>query len=85
MRAAFTIYTVDASPYGELAKALLRRRGIPFEEIVVQMDDDAQWSALVARSGRRTMPQIFAGERFVGGYGELKSAELGDDGAESWS
>jgi glutaredoxin 3 len=65
------VYTMDYCPYCERAKRLLTQRGVVFEEIRVADDDDAAWDALYARSGMRTMPQIFKGDRLVGGYTEL--------------
>lgn len=69
-----TVYTMQSCPYCERAKALLKRRGIPFTEKLVPMDDDSQWDALYKLSGLRTMPQIFKGDSVIGGYSDL--AEL---------
>lgn len=69
-----TVYTMKYCPYCDSAKALLKQRGVPFEEIVLDTSDDTAWDELYKRSGMRTMPQIFAGERLIGGYSEL--AEL---------
>jgi glutaredoxin 3 len=69
--AKVTLYTMEYCPYCKQAKGLLTRRGIAFEEILVPDDDNAQWDALYKRSGMRTMPQIFDGDRLVGGYQEL--------------
>jgi glutaredoxin 3 len=66
-----TVYTMDYCPYCERAKALLKQRGIAFEEVRVPEDDDAQWEALEKKSGMKTMPQIWAGSRLIGGYNEL--------------
>jgi glutaredoxin 3 len=76
--AKVTVYTMEYCPYCLQAKALLKRRGIPFEEILVPDDDDAQWEALRQRSGMRTMPQIFHGDRLVGGYLELSALDARD-------
>ena len=71
MSQSVTVYTMARCPFCERAKALLKQRGIAFVEKLVPMDDDAQWDALYKRSGMRTMPQIFAGDRLIGGYSEL--------------
>jgi glutaredoxin 3 len=65
------VYTMSSCPYCEAAKRLLTQRGIEFQEIKVPLDDDAQWEQLYQLSGMRTMPQIFAGDRLIGGYREL--------------
>jgi glutaredoxin 3 len=70
-----TIYTTPICPYCVRAKALLKKKGVPFEEIDVFMDPDAR-DAMEARSGgRRTVPQIFVGDRHVGGCDELHALE----------
>ena len=73
--AKVSVYTMSYCPYCVAAKRLLGKRGIPFEEILVADDDDSQWNALYARSGMRTMPQIFHGERLIGGYQELSALD----------
>lgn len=76
--ARVTVYTMEYCPYCVQAKGLLARRGIPFVEILVPDDDEAQWEALRERSGMRTMPQIFHGDRLVGGYMELAELDRQD-------
>ena len=46
------IYTMDACYYCDLAKALLKRREVPFKEIRVPYDDEKQWEELVEIYGR---------------------------------
>jgi glutaredoxin 3 len=72
------VYTMEYCPYCERAKALLKQRGIAYQETLVPMEDDAQWDALYERSGMRTMPQIFAGDRLIGGYTELAELDRKD-------
>jgi glutaredoxin 3 len=56
------------------AKALLDRRGIPYTEVSVE-DHPGLREKLLARSGRRTLPQVFIGEHFVGGADELRALD----------
>ena len=72
------VYTMDYCPYCERAKALLKQRGIAFEEIRVDSDDDAQWEELHRRSGMRTMPQIYRDDQLVGGFQELSALDQKD-------
>ena len=66
-----TMYSTGWCPYCERARALLERKGLPFREIKVD-EDPAEREAMLARSsGRRTVPQIFIGERHVGGFDDL--------------
>jgi len=68
------VYTTDYCPYCVRAKALLKHKGVPFEEIDVGADD-ALRDKMVAESGRRTVPQIFIDGRPIGGFDELNALE----------
>jgi glutaredoxin 3 len=68
-----TMYSSAWCGYCVRAKALLDSRGIAYREI----DVDGNWALrqeMVARSGRRTVPQIFIGEHHVGGSDDLARA-----------
>ncbi len=74
--AEITIYTTRWCPYCLRAKALLKKKGAPFEEIDVGRDP-ARKTEMIARSGgRRTVPQIFIGERHVGGSDDLVALDV---------
>ena len=70
-----TIYTMDHCPYCVQAKKLLQARNISFEEHLVTRENTSEWDRLYKLSGMRTMPQIFAGERLIGGYTELAALD----------
>lgn len=66
-----TIYTTRFCPYCVSAKALLRKKSVEFVEIDVT-GDPAGRRAMTARSaGRTTVPQIFIGERHIGGCDDI--------------
>jgi glutaredoxin 3 len=69
------IYTMDHCPYCERAKRLMTERAVPYEEERVPMDNDAKWDELEKRSGLKTMPQIFYGDRLIGGYSDLAALD----------
>jgi glutaredoxin 3 len=74
------MYSSGWCGYCARARALLERKGVSFREIKVD-EDIAERQAMVSRSGgRRTVPQIFIGDRHVGGFDELyaldKAGEL---------
>lgn len=72
-----TVYTKENCPFCVRAKALLTRKGVAFEEIPVEGRDDLRtW--LVEVTGQRTVPQVFVGERSLGGYTDV--AALDKDG-----
>ena len=69
--ARVTIYTTPICPYCTMAKQLLTKKAVAYEDIDVSRDEDAR-QALVAKSGGRTsVPQIWIGERHVGGCDDL--------------
>ncbi len=63
------MYTTSTCPYCRGAKQLLNAKGISYTEIDVQSVD--QKVAMINRSGRRTVPQIFFGDWHVGGFDDL--------------
>jgi glutaredoxin 3 len=75
-----TIYTTPFCGFCYSAKRLLSQKGVEFHEIDVSYDA-AQRQEMVKRAGgRRTVPQIFIGDRHVGGFDDLyaldKAGEL---------
>ena len=65
------IYTTPICPYCVRAKALLKKKGAPFEEVDVFMDADARAEMESKSGGRRSVPQIFIGDTHVGGCDDL--------------
>lgn len=68
------VYTWSNCPFCIRAKDLLSRKGVPFEEVDLD-GNDAELTALRTRTGMRTVPQIFVGETFVGGFSELAALD----------
>ena len=65
------MYSTRICPYCDRARTLLKAKGAAFSEIKID-EDPAQRDVMLKRSGgRRTVPQIFIGERHVGGFDEL--------------
>jgi glutaredoxin 3 len=69
------IYTTSQCPYCVRAKTLLRRKGVPFDEIDVGADVTLR-EKMIEESGRRTVPQIFINEVSIGGFQELRALDL---------
>ena len=69
------IYTKSSCPYCHAAKDLLRAKGAKFEEISVDGDRAGQAAMAVKAGGRSSVPQIFIGERHVGGCDDLHDLE----------
>jgi len=73
------LYVSDWCPYCQRAKGLLSEKQVAFTEINVE-DDSKFREEMIARSNRRTVPQIFIGDKHVGGCDDLfaldRSGEL---------
>jgi glutaredoxin 3 len=69
-----TIYTRSFCGYCTRAVGLLIEKGADFEEIEAGMNP-AKRQEMMARSGRATFPQIFIGNRHIGGCDELMALE----------
>jgi glutaredoxin 3 len=71
------IYLTAHCGYCRAALRLLREKGIADADIdMVRVDEDpARRAEMLARSGRRTVPQIWIGERHIGGFDELSDLE----------
>ena len=76
---AVTVYTSNWCPYCQRAKGLLTQKKVVFNEINVE-DDVKVREEMIARSNRNTVPQIFIGDKHVGGCDDLfeldRSGEL---------
>ena len=64
------IYTTKICPYCVMAKRLLDRKGVSYTEINVDVDP-ALREEMMRKSKRRTVPQIFIGDRHIGGFDDL--------------
>jgi len=69
-----TIYTRQFCGYCQAAKSLLERKNVPFEEFDATFSPELR-KEMAERSGRTTYPQVFVGDRHVGGYDELSTLE----------
>ena len=68
------IYTRPFCGYCARALSLLRKKGAEFTEIEAGFDPDLR-REMIERSGRQTFPQIFVGERHIGGCDEMFELE----------
>ena len=65
-----TVYTTEPCGYCRVAKALLNKRGIPFEEINLAKDPSGR-AKLAELTGMMTFPQVVIDGKPIGGYQEL--------------
>lgn len=69
------MFTSAVCPYCQRAEMLLKQRGVvAIEKIRVDLEP-AQRDDMIARTGRRTVPQIFIGETHVGGFDDLSALD----------
>jgi glutaredoxin 3 len=74
-----TLYVSDWCPYCQRAKSLLTEKNVVFSEVNIE-DDAKSREEMMERSSQRTVPQIFIGDKHVGGCDDLfaldRSGEL---------
>ena len=73
------LYGTGSCSYCTAARRLLQRKGLAFDDVAVDRDDEMR-REIAEKSGRRTVPQIFIDNRPIGGFEELveldRSGEL---------
>ena len=70
-----TMYSTAVCPYCVRAERLLHAKGASVTEKIRVDLDPARRIEMVERTGRRTVPQIFIGDTYVGGCDELYDLE----------
>jgi glutaredoxin 3 len=69
------MYATGVCPFCIMAERLLRSKGVAdIEKVRVDLDPTRR-AEMMQRTGRRTVPQIYVGERHVGGYDELAALD----------
>lgn len=69
------IYTKPGCPYCSAAKALLDKKGVEFTEIVASNDPEKKQEMIQKSGGRMTFPQVFVGEKHIGGSDDLHALD----------
>jgi len=64
------IYTKPTCPFCLRAKGLLQSKGQSWKEVDIAAEPERR-EEMIRRAGQHTVPQIWIGERHVGGYDEL--------------
>ena len=70
------IYTTKSCGYCFLAKNLLKKYNIKYNEIDVSEDIEIKKEMVIKSLGKKTVPQIFFGQNHVGGFFELNQLHL---------
>jgi glutaredoxin 3 len=73
--AKVTMYSTGSCPFCTMAERLLASKGVKdIEKVRVDLDPGRR-EEMIARTGRRTVPQIYVGERHVGGFDDLATLD----------
>lgn len=72
MSVPVTIYTTPLCPYCTNAKQLLTSKGVEYSEFtMMELSMDERKELMAKTNNYRTVPQIFVGDTFVGGFDQL--------------
>ena len=77
--AAITIYTQPGCPYCARALALLSRKGVAVNEINAPHGTPARDESIRRSGGRTSVPQIFSGDRHLGGCDDIHALDARDE------
>lgn len=69
------MYTTGYCPYCIRAEMLLKQKGVESIEKIRIDENPAERDAMMTRTGRRTVPQIYIGQTHVGGFDDLAALE----------
>jgi glutaredoxin 3 len=73
--AKVTMYSTAVCPYCVQAERLLKNKGVAeIEKIRVDLQPE-QRDAMIEKTGRRTVPQIYIGDTHVGGFDDLSALD----------
>lgn len=70
-----TIYTKAYCPYCVRAKALLDKKGVAYQEFRIDEQPELRPQMIEKAKGRTTVPQVFIGERHIGGCDDIVALE----------
>lgn len=68
------MYTTAVCPFCQMAERLLQGKGAEIDKVRVDLDP-AERTAMMEKTGRRTVPQIYIGDTHVGGYEDLAALD----------
>jgi glutaredoxin 3 len=73
--AKITMYSTGVCPFCQMAERLLRSKGVSaIDKIRVDLEPERR-AEMMEKTGRRTVPQIYIGDRHVGGFDELSALD----------
>lgn len=73
MSQSVKIYSTSVCPYCDSAKRLLKSLGVAYEDINLEGKHEERQRLSEENGGWRTVPMIFVGSRFIGGFNDMKA------------
>ena len=71
---SIVMYLKQTCPFCVMAKRLLAGKGQEWTEVDIQKDPERR-AEMIERTGRYTVPQIFIGDKHIGGFDDLSVLE----------
>ena len=71
--AKITVYSTSSCSFCDAAKRLLKKLNLSFDDVNLDGKDELRQKLSSENRGYRTVPMIFIGEDFIGGYNELRA------------
>ena len=68
------MYTSDYCPFCQMSYKILAGKGVTYKKILVDGNPDI-WKEIYQKTGKHTVPQIYIGGKYIGGFQELNAAE----------
>jgi len=72
------MYCTEVCPYCQRAERLLKSKGVKIKKIRVDQDR-GKLKEMIKRTGRNTVPQIYIGDKHVGGFDDLSELDIMDE------
>ena len=76
MQDKIIVYSSNNCGYCDKAKKLLDQKGLSFEEINIQVQPQFREEMILKSNGKRTVPQIFINDIYIGGFEELNKIAI---------
>lgn len=73
--AEITMYSAQGCGYCQSAERVLTRKGVAHINKIRVDTEPGLWEAMSAKTGRRTVPQIYIGQLHVGGFDDLNALD----------
>ena len=69
------MYTSQFCPYWSNAENLLKSKGYDISEKIYVDKDPEELSKMIEMTGKRTVPQIYINDKYIGGFDELRKLD----------